>query len=278
MTSITAYGWNTVILVDLLQKETIRLLDEKLVVTPRANRAYEWQLKQQGDTVRVQTFPNVTYSSGTTAWADITESSFTVTSETLTADKLAQLKIPVADITEIVSNLDLMSKLADRIAFAMAKVYEQFVISLVVAWAWTKLYSGWAVTISKSNIYQYVEEMRVALSDNNAFDQAALFVTPNVASLIRQSALFDWFREGLDTRKNGLVGRMSGFEIYESTLIPADKMIAFDRNSVNFVEQMGKTDIRQSPDGFRSNVLSELIYGWKIFTENAKRAVTLLYA
>lgn len=278
MTRVTIYGGNTTILVDLLQKETIRLLDEKLVVTPRANRDYEGQLQQQGDTVRVQTFPNVTYSSGTTAGADITESSFTVTSETLQADKLAQLNIPVADIEQIQANIDLFSKLADRIAFAMAKVYEQFVIYTAVAGAGTTLYSTGAVTISKSNIHQYIEEMRVALSENNFMDDAALFVTPNVASLIRQSSLFDGFREGLDVRRNGFVGRMSGFQIFESNLIPANKMLALGRNCVHFVEQMGKTDFRLAPNGFRTQVISEIIYGWKVFTENAKGIATLLYA
>jgi len=276
---ITAYGGNTVILVDLLMKETIRLLDEKLVVTPRANRTYEGAIKQQGDTVRVQTFPNVTYSSGTTAGANITESSFTVTSETLVIDKLAQLNIPVADLTQIVSNLDLMSKLADRIAFAMAKVFEQFVIATAVAGAGSKLHNGSAVTISKSNIHQYIEEMKVALEEKNAGEgDVALFVTPNVASLLRQSALFDGFREGLDVRENGFVGRMSGFKIYKSNLIPADLMVAMDRNSVHFAEQMTKMDIRLAPTGFRSHVISELVYGAKVFAENAKRIASLKYA
>jgi len=51
----------------------------------------------------------------------------------LQADKLAQLNIPIADLSRIQANIDLMSKLADRIAFAMAKVYEQFVIYTAVA-------------------------------------------------------------------------------------------------------------------------------------------------
>jgi len=278
MTSVTKYGWNTIVLVDLLQKETIRLLDEKLVVTPWANRTYEWAIQQQGDTVRVETFPNVTYSSWTTAWADITESSFTVSSETLQADKLAQLNIPIADLSRIQANIDLMSKLADRIAFAMAKVYEQFVIYTAVAWAWTTLYSGWAVWLTKSNIHQYIEEMRVALSDKNWFWDTALFVTPSVASLVRQSALFDWFREWLDIRMNGFVWRMSWFQIFESNLIPSTKMLALWRGCVHFVEQMGKTDIRQAVEWFRVHFISELVYGGKVFTEEAKGIATLLYS
>jgi len=196
----------------------------------------------------------------------------------LQADKLAQLNIPVADIEQIQANIDLFSKLANRIAFAMAKVYEQFVIATAVAGAGEKLHSGSAVGLTKSNIHQYIEEMRVALSDNSFMDDAALFVTPSVASLIRQSSLFDGFREGLDVRQNGWVGRMSGFQIYESILIPSTQMLALGRNCVHFVEQMGKTDFRDAPNGFRTQVISELVYGGKVFTEMAKGICTLLYA
>jgi hypothetical protein len=70
--------------------------------------------------------------------------------------------------------------------------------------------------LAKDTIYAAIDLMRVELSKRNAFDQSALFVSPAIASLIRQSALFDGFREGLDVRKNAFVGRMSGFEIYET--------------------------------------------------------------
>jgi hypothetical protein len=194
------------------------------------------------------------------------------------ADKLAQLNIPVADIEQIQANIDLFSKLANRIAFAMAKVYEQFCIATAIAGGHTHLHSGGAVGLNKANIHQYIEEMRVTLSDHNFMDDAALFVTPSVASLIRQSSLFDGFREGLDVRQNGWVGRMSGFQIFESNLIPSTKMLAMGRNCLHFVEQMGKTDFRDAPNGFRTQVISELVYGGKVFTELSKGICDLLYS
>lgn len=271
---------NTIVTSDLLQKEVIRILKAQHVVVNWANTKYEWELKKQGDTVRVQTFPRISFSSWTTAWADITASTYAVTSETLTADKIDQVRIEIADLQKIVSNLDDMSLLAQEIAYSMNEIFEKFVIGLAVAWALTanKLYEGWAVTIDKSNIYSYVDQMAVRLQEVNAWVNTALFVTPNVASLIRQSPLFDWFREWMDVRKTWMVWRMSTFEIYRSNYIPADKMLAMDKDSVHFVNQMTGMKTTDAEKGFRTNLLSEIIYWGKVFSENSKRICTLKYA
>lgn len=270
---------NTVITADLLQKEVIRKLRAKHIVVNLANTKYEWELKQQGDTVRVITFPRINFSSGTTAWADITASTYTPTSETLTADQLDQVRIEIADLQRIVSNIDDMALLADEIAYSMNEIYERFVIGLAVAWALTanKLYEGWAVTLTKDNVYQYVDEMAVRLQEENAWEDTSLIVTPNVASLIRRSPLFDWYREWLDVRKNWMIWRMSTFEIYRSNYIPANKMLAMDKNSVHFVEQMTGMKTTPAEKGFRTNILSEIVFGWKVFAENSKRICTLKY-
>lgn len=273
-------GSNTLVKVDLLMKEVIRLLDTKAVVFPWANRKYEWQIKQQGDTVRVETFPRINYSSGTTAWADITASTFAITSETLTADQLDQVRVEVTDIEKILSNLDLMTKVAEQFAYAQAQLYDRFVINLAVNGAATanKLYESAAVTINKSNIYSYTEQMRVTLDENNAWEwETVLFVTPNMASIMRQAPEWDGYREGAEARMNGFIWRISGFTVIKSNNIPANKMIAMDRDSVHFVEQMWKTKVTEETKGFRSNILSELIFWGKVFTENGKRIVTLKY-
>jgi len=108
--------------------------------------------------------------------------------------------------------------------------------------------------LTKDTVYAAIESMRVKLSERNAFNQAALFVKPATASLIRQSALFDGFREGLDVRKEGFVGRMSGFEIYETNNI-GSYMLAMDKDSIHFVAQWTGYKETQETDAFSSNIL-----------------------
>ena len=278
--SLPLQGNNTIVKVDTLIKEVIRLLRAQHIVLNWANRKYEGEIKAKGDTVRVKTFPRINFSSGTTAGADITASTYAVTSETMTADQIDQVRIEIADLQNIISDINDMTELAREISYSMNEIYERYVIGLAVAGALTanKLYEGWAVTVTAANIWGYIEEMKVVLEENNAGESAALFVTPNIASLIRQNSMFDGFREGLDVRRAGMVGRISGMEVYKSNYIPANKMLCLDKDSVHFAEQLTGMKVTDAPNGFRKNILSEIVFGGKVFAENSKRISTLKYA
>jgi hypothetical protein len=49
---------NTIILADLLMKEVVRNLDKSASIFPIANQAFTGDLRQQGNTVVVQTLPS----------------------------------------------------------------------------------------------------------------------------------------------------------------------------------------------------------------------------
>lgn len=266
---------NTIIKENLLQKETIRLLDKNLVIFPWANTKYEWELKKQWDTVTVQTVPNVTWLDGWTAWESITQQDFAITSQNLTVDQVTQINIRIKDIEEVQSNLDLESKIADRIAYGLRDKFDQFIYELASAGAGT---TQGSVAISKSNIYATLEAMAVVLANNNVpSENRALFVKPEVASLIRQAPEFDGFREWLEVRINGFVGKMAWFMIMESNNVTAWEFLAMDKESVHFVAQMTKMKIMDGNDGFYSNLLGESVYWGKVFTENDKRIVKQPY-
>ena len=72
---------NTIITKPILQREITRFLDKNRVMTAWANRKYEGDLKNQGDTVTVQEFPNLAGQHGGTAGADITNQDWAITSE-----------------------------------------------------------------------------------------------------------------------------------------------------------------------------------------------------
>lgn len=271
----------TIIKKDLLMAEVIRNLDKKYVLFPWANTEYEGQIQKQGDTVTVQTLPSVSWTTGGTAGASISDSAFTITGENLTADQVAQIRIDVKDISEKQSNLDLHAKIGERIANAKGNLFDAFIASFYsdsnIPSA-NKVNESSAVTLTKTNIYEEIEKMRVKLDENNVMDEAALFVSPAIASLIRQSALFDGFREGLEARQEAFVGRISGFKVYKTNNGPANRMIGFDKSAIFFVAQMTKMDVRQMATGFTDHIIGEIVYGGKVFAESGKRIVTNRYA
>lgn len=267
---------NTIIVKDFLMKETIDLLDRKMVVAPRANRQFEGQLKKQGDTVTVQTFPRIALTTGGTAGDDITATNFTITAENLKVEQVAQAKVPVKDREEVRSNLDLQQEVSKQLAYSLAKLYDEHICTVALAGAGNSVSTA---ALSKSNIYAEINAMRVLLSADDAFDEAALFVSPAVTSLIRQAPERDGFREGMYVRENGsYVGTWAGFRIFETNCDSLGLyMLAFDKKAVHFVEQMMKMDVRKEPAGFRNNILIESLYQSKVFTNNANRICKHVY-
>ena len=264
-------GSNTIIKENLLAKEVVRLLDKQFVVMNWANTMYEGEIKQQGDTVSIQIFPNISWSSGTTAGASITASTFTITKETLAIDQLAVFRVKTSQIEEIQSNLSIRTKVAERMAYGQADLLEQFVISKALGWAAAGNKIGTYLTaLTSATTFAAIEAMRVKLSENNAFGNAALFVKPSISSLLRQSSNFDGFKEGLEVRKNGFIGKMSGFEVYETNNI-GSYMLALDKDSVHFAAQFVGFKDTEEVDAFSYNILGEVAYGGKVCTENGKR-------
>ena len=267
---------NTIIVKDFLMKETIDLLDRKVVVAPRANRQFEGQLKKQGDTVTVQTFPRIALTTGVTAGADITINDWTIGSENLKVDMVGQAGVDVKDREEVRSNLNLLSEISNQFAYSLAKEYDEHIVTVALAGAGNVVSTA---AITKSNIYAEISKMRVLLSKDDAMEDAALFVNPDVTSLIRQAPEFDAYREGLSVREEpSFVGRLAGFRVYETNVSTLGSyMLAFDKKAVHFVEQMMKLDVRKEPKGFRTNVIMESLYQAKVFANNANRICKHIY-
>ena len=261
---------NTIILKDFLVKETIDLLDRNMVVAPRGNRQFEGQLKQQGDTVTVQTFPRITITTGGTAGDDISATDWAITAENLQVVGVAQANAVVKDVEALKSNLNLQQEVAKGLAYSLSKIYDNDIMQKAIAGAGNAVAT---IALSATNIYAEIEKMRVLLSADDAMDDAALFLTPAAASFLRQSSMRDGFKEGSDVRKERTyVGKVSGFSVFETTNdAMAGFMVAFDRNAVHFVEQMMKMDFRKEPKGFRTNIILEALYQSKVFTNNANR-------
>ena len=232
---------NTIILNDLLQKETIKQLDRNTVITPWANRKYEGQLKRMGDTVKVQVFPNRRPQRDGTAGADITSRDFAVTSDTLKVNQIVQDNAAVTDLEEIRASIEggLGYQLIDRFGEAIAQAHENHIALTAVKGAHTDniLNAGSPVALSASTVYAQVEALRTTVAKKNVYGEMALFVNPHTSSLLRQSSLLDGFNEGWLARKgsmvpslNGIVGSVSKFIVYETNNLPFKQKLTVDTN------------------------------------------------
>tara|TARA_R110000851_G_scaffold230739_3_gene383525 strand:- start:199 stop:1035 length:837 start_codon:yes stop_codon:yes gene_type:complete len=274
---------NTVIEPTIFSKEVIRNRDIKNVFYKYTNSDYTGELRQAGDTVTVQTLPTLSFASGT-AGAAISATNFTITAENLVIDQTEQLLVTVTNKEMTQSNLELTMAVAGRFAEAEARLFDEAVRDQILVTqvadipAANKLDSGAPISLTPALAYTSILDLSEALDNQNVDEEGRIcFVSPNFANNLMQSGFLDASDTGLETRFKGFVGMVNGVKIVKTNALTASKeVIMLKEGAVNMVVQLNNFDVRKGDNGFYENVMAEVIYGLKIFGENAK-AIAIQY-
>lgn len=274
---------NTIIIPTLFEKEVIRNRDIKNVFFKHTNSDYTGTLRSAGDTVTVQTLPTLSFASGT-AGAAITATNFVITSENLVIDQVEQLLVRITDEEKTQSNLALTMKVAERFAEAEARLFDEAVRDQILVTqvadipTANKLDSGSPITLTPALAYTAILNLSEALDNQNVEETGRIaFVSPNFANNLMQSGFLDASDKGLDVRFKGFMGMVNGVKIVKTNALTASKeVIMLQNGAVNMVVQLNNLDVRKGTDGFYENLMAELIFGLKIFGENAK-AIAIQY-
>lgn len=290
---------NTTFSPKIFSKELIRIYDTKNVFANYVNRAYTGELKQAGDSVHVQTAPTLTFSAsaingaggatfttGTWPGGVIASEDFAITAENLVINKYTEKRLIIKNFEMAQSNINLETMLADRAAVGInnlmdTQIRDQILVTdIATIPAGNKLYSGAPkADVSKTTIYGYIEEMRVALAAYNVTDSLVLFLCPKHFSALLQSGVFDNSNAGLEQRQNGVNMRLLGnIKVVETPALTASfEMIMMQEATVNFVTQITETELIKATDGLYWNLIFQVVWGGKIFTEPAK-GICVFYA
>lgn len=255
---------NTIQTEALLQKEVIRLKDKKTIIKPIADTKYEGQLKQQGDTVSVQTFPDVfgnvfrESADSKKAGGPIEIQDWAITKEQLQVNEVFQNGARVLDIEEVRSNVKIRAQLAERFAFASANNEDQFIASLVTqAYPANKIRNHNPVTLSNENTYSSVTVLKQVLSERNAFNKGMLFVDPAIHAKLRLEDILDATQKGLDMRLNGRIGMVDGFDVMETNNLPHVILLEMPDNPVeNETVQISGRKISLTRDGYETEIVT----------------------
>ena len=265
---------NTVIEPTLFSKEVIRNRDIKNVFYKYTNSDYEGELRQAGDTVTVQTLPTLSFASGT-AWAAITATNFTITSENLVINTVEQLSVRITAKEKVQSNLALTMAVAGRFAEAEARLFDEAVRDQILTVQYADIPAAnkiAAITLTPALAYTSILNLSEALDNQNVNEDGRVaFVSPNFANNLMQSGFLDSTEKGLDARFKGYIGMVNGVKIVKTNALTASKeVIMMQEGAVNMVVQLNNYDVRKGTDGFYENLIAEVIYGLKIFGEKAK--------
>lgn len=273
---MTVIVWpNAVARSPILSRLLIKSLRNKLVIEPWANTELVGEFSGIGNKVTVPVFPTITLTNTTwttnpthTAGKDIAESTFAIVYRDLELDTLYQKNIRVGDFEQFTSNIQYVSNVMAEYVNSVGQILDTAVGAIAMAGAGTSDGTAGTTVIDKTNIYTTFEKFAVKLNEENAPEDRAVFMLPEMASQLRQSDVYKNTEHGLDIKEKGLVTIMSGFHVYETNNLAAEHMFAMSRGAVHFAAAFIGLKTTEAENAFATKVLAELVYGGTVFVEN----------
>ncbi|PZM81837.1 hypothetical protein DLH72_05055 [Candidatus Gracilibacteria bacterium] len=263
----------------VLKREYERPLTRAYKVLPFANRKFEGDIAQKGDTVRV---PYVRLGAG---WnknvqdsnRDIPNSDLEIGTYSLAVTQYMDIRFKISDkeLSLLGKDLGTTQEVVRQIKDLAVKEQEDYFLNkMLTASDIPAKNKITGVDLTSANVYAEIEKISVVFDEQNVpADKRVLFVSPKNASIIRQSKLFDNLESGYRKRSEGEIGKIAGMTIVVTTAIADNKILAYQDMAGNFVEKLNFIDIRQAGSGNYYNILGGLFFDAGIFGESLKKVI-----
>jgi hypothetical protein len=255
-----------------------------LVYGDVCNRQYEGEIREMGDTVRIQTVADITINSTYTRDAVITGQSLTTTDMVLTITQSTNFNFKW-DITNQKQSAvkNIMEEAMSRSAYQMADLQDQFIADTMVAGVATAAPDNTLTAVTDVGVgagetdpYDILVDLNTLLSQSSVPREGRWVIVPpwfagELAKVparvsfgtVPNLAIFSGGYEGID--------RVSGLRVYVSNNVPvtggttpttgAYSIVAGHSDGITFANQLTKYKSAEQPDGFYTNNLGIMLYG-----------------
>jgi hypothetical protein len=285
---------------EIWSKKLIEKFYDATVLTAISNTNYEGEIRSQGDMVKIRTIPTLTindYQSGQTLVNQRPESEIVE----LLIDKGKYWSAIVDDVQDVQADLELMNMWAGDASEQMKiRVDTEVLGSIVPDFAAENKgaaagrisgninlgATGTPLAVDKSNVLDVILDMGQVLDEQNRPETGRFLVMPYWATtLLKKSDLKDasLTGDGSSPLRNGRVGMIDRFEIYQSNNLPkvvdggqnAFNFIAGVKNGLTFASQLTKTESLRAESTFGNIMRGLQVYGYKVIDG---KSLTAAYA
>lgn len=242
-------------------------LDKAHVAKAFVNTDYEGEIKKMGDTVHVNSLGRVTVKDYTkAAIADPEE--LTATDQTLNIDKAKYFNFMIDSVDKAQAAGTIMDEAMSGAAYETADDIDTVVFATIAAGAGIKIGADTAVALTADNVYKNIVAIRTAMNKKNVSRTGRkLAVSPDITGLLLLDDRFvkAGVPEAEKRLEEGFVGRVAGFDVYESNNLPDGKLIASVPTATSFAEQIVEIDAYKPEKRFGDAVKGLDVYGVKVF-------------
>jgi len=251
-----------------------------LVYANLCNRDYEGEIREKGDTVNITNFtdPTVATYSGTVSWNDLTDAT-----QALAIDQAKYFAFKVNDVDKRQAAGDFAGSAMTGAAYSLAFAADSYVSGLLAAGVVAGNQLG-NITLNPSTPGDAYDDillpLREKLVQNNVPDgERWVVVPPEMYSvLLKDDRFLDASQSGSDQAlRRGFVGRIAGFDVYESNTVPYTgtginkrwKVVAGHNIAATYADQIVSTEAMRLETAFADGIRGLHVYGAKVTRSSA---------
>lgn len=261
---------------ELWSARLLQGLEKSHVATNLVNRDYEGQIRNQGDKVNINTLSDVAIKTYTPNSDIASPDDLTTTKQQLEITEADYFNIQLDDVDRVQAAGELMDTAMRNVAYKMNDKTDSFILGKIASGVASGNIIGATaspVQVTKNNIYESIIEMRTKLDKANVPTSGrTIIIPPEIYALLLQDERFvkSDAVAGQNVLVNGLVGRVAGFDVFESNNVVYDtvnkfwKVTAQVRTATTFAEQIIKTEAYRMEKRFSDAVKGLHVYGAKV--------------
>lgn len=258
-------------------------LDKIHVYAGLVNRDYEGEIKQYGDTVKINQIGDITIKKYTGAAIDDPEE-LTGEQNTLTIDQANYFNFAIKDVDNAQTNPKLMNEAMARAAYGLNDTVDSLLAGIMVAGAAGAIGSDESPFVpTKDDAYDLLVDLGTELTEKNVpLAGRWVVVPPFYHGLLQKDSRF--VGNGTDVNmailQGGHIGAAAGFQIYVSNNVPNTegakyKILAGTNAGASFAEQITETEGYRPESNFSDAVKGLHLCGAKVLQKNALATLTV---
>lgn len=248
------------------------------------NRDYEGEIRQMGDTVRINSIGPVTVGNYVKNTNISDPETLTDAQTLLTIDQAKYFNFQVDDIDRAQQNPKVMDEAMQEAAYALRDVADQYIASFYTGVAAGNTIGDDTTPIvpTKNDAYEHLVDLAVILTDAKVPQEGRWVIVPPwyYGLLLKDDRFIDASRAGTtDGLRNGEVGKAAGFTVLQSHNVPNVsgtnyKIIAGHPMAISYAEQINKVEAYRPEKRFADAVKGLHLYGAKLVRPTAIAVMT----
>jgi hypothetical protein len=256
-------------------------LNEAHVFAGLANTDYEGDIKNVGDTVKINAIGRVTIGSYTKNTDMSAAETLTDAQTTLVIDQADYFNFQIDDIDRAQQKPKVMDEAMREAAYGLAREVDTTLAGIHTATpAANKVGADGSsaklglVLTAGSALYDYLVDLKVILDENNCPDDGRRWVVVPAwahGALLKDSRFINATEMGNTIRSNGLIGKAAGFNVHLSNNVTDDgqsvktyRIIAGHPMAVSFAGQINGVEAYRPELRFADAVKGLHVWGYKV--------------